>query len=241
MQVYIILIAATLIVLLRLAGKYIYLLPISKASKKIISRGFPVIEFLSWLFFAGLVIISFIKQQSYREAVMLIVFIVIILTVSWFFLRDFVAGIFIRTDSSLEINARIKVNDIEGYISKIGYLNIEIMTGNGEQHKIPYSIMQGSVIAYPGNEDNRYFKHSIVVECSKNKAYTTYLERWYVELLNSPLVLVSVNPVVSLVETTEASFFFKLEFYTISKVHAQKTEVYLRNRSNIISEADKQI
>lgn len=64
--------------------------------------------------------------------------IVIILLISWFVLRDFIAGTALRANQMLDTGVKIKISNIAGIITSIGFFTLEIQNSEGEKVRIPY-------------------------------------------------------------------------------------------------------
>ena len=98
-------------------------------------------EVVSWLVFVSWSIQVFSKNNALYSFGLSILLLIILTGVSWSILRDFVSGIIIKLESTYSINEWLKVRDVEGKITKLGYRSLEIETEKGETVNIPYSII----------------------------------------------------------------------------------------------------
>ncbi|MDD3875535.1 MAG: mechanosensitive ion channel [Bacteroidales bacterium] len=192
-------------------------------------RYFPILETATWIIFIYLGLRGIFEEHYFWEIILFIAILVVLFFISWFFLRDFLAGIFIKSENQLDINKSINLPVIKGKINKIGYRSIEIKTENGELTKIPYSKLANDIITFP-NEGKEYcVKHIIELTLKNDRPYTDYLQMLRMYVLNIPWTHISKDPVISLEGTSIDEYTFKVEFYALNKDQAQRAEIILRN------------
>jgi len=226
MIVQFILIAVALLIFFRLSGRFIYFIPVGKSYHKVFIRLFPLFELSVWLLFLFFGLRYILQGHFYRETVIAIVFVCIFLVLAYYFVSDFIAGIFVKTDSYLDLNKRIKVSDIEGVISKIGYRCIEVKTEHGEFVKIPFSKMSHAVVTYPGEMKDMFYKHSFSISVPV-KQDTDYIAGARNAVLNSSWLIASKEPVVQLVKLNDTECILNIICVALNREHAQKIEMEL--------------
>lgn len=123
-------------------------------------------EVVSWLVFVSWSIQVFSKNNALYSLGLSVLMLAILTGVSWSILRDFVSGIIIKLESTYSINEWLKVRDVEGKITKLGYRSLEIETEKGETVNIPYSIITKEMS----------IKSSRVLGTETIKSYTFELE-----------------------------------------------------------------
>ncbi len=220
--------AIVLFLLLRLTAWFIKVLPVPKVYHNMLIKSYPLVEFFVWVLFAYFVAGRLFKEAQYYEVLLLIITLVVISFVSWFFIRDFIAGIFIKSENLFEKGKKIKIEHIEGFINHVGYRTVEIKTDDGSLVKVPFSKLSSGVISFPGNENDILYKHSFSINQPKNKAYPEYIANIRFLLLNSPWVAVTKEPHIELTDTTPSNYTFKIEFHALSEAQALKCEVMLK-------------
>lgn len=204
----------------------------SKKHAKTLRKLFPIIEFSTWTVFIFYVIINLFNNELIYETAIIIILAVILLFFSWFFIKDIIAGVIIKSEYNIEYNKKVRIKDFEGYINKIGYLSIELKTDSGEFIKIPYSKIVSEVIVWPENKKNLFYKHNFIakVENSNNLHYSDYIAGIRTELLNSAWIISKKEPVINYINNQDNFYFYKIEIFALNEIHARKLE---KNYSNI--------
>ena len=98
-------------------------------------------EVLSWLVFIFWSVQVVSKGNTLYSVGLSVLLLAILTGVSWPILRDFVSGIIIKLEATYSIDEWLKVKDVEGKITKLGFRTLEIETEKGETVNIPYSII----------------------------------------------------------------------------------------------------
>lgn len=220
--------AILLFLFLRLAGWFIRIIPVSKFYHKTIMKVFPLFEMGVWLLFTYYATRNLFKEQYYVEVILFVIFLIIVFFVSWFFLRDFMAGVFLKSENLLESGIKIKVANYEGHINKVGYRSIEIRTDDNSLVKIPFSKITGHIITFPDSEAESFYKHAFELQLPKKKPYPDYIEYLRFLLLNSPWVMTSKDPEIEMVSSTDEAYTFKIEFFALNEEQAYKSEDMLK-------------
>lgn len=104
-------------------------------------RIIPVLELVLWgiwVFWAAdrLFQNAFLYQLFTGSALVLILIIF-----GWYFLRDYIAGILLKSETTLEPGQEVHSGDVKGVIRKVGLRSLELVTTGGETIKLPYSVM----------------------------------------------------------------------------------------------------
>jgi len=220
--------AVLLFFLMRFINWVVKILPQNYSYRKILIKVLPVIELTFWVVLIFFAARGLLKEAYHYEIVVFVLFIILIGFISWFFIRDFIAGIFIRSEYLINLNQKIKVFDTEGHIKKIGYRSLEIKSESGETVRIPYSKLSNTIITFPAIDTESFYKHSFKMEIRKDKPYTHYLEYLRFTLLNISWVIMSKEPEINLLDTTGDFYIFKIEFYALNEQHARRSELQLK-------------
>ncbi|MFA6769569.1 MAG: mechanosensitive ion channel domain-containing protein, partial [Bacteroidales bacterium] len=89
-------------------------------------------------------------------------FIVVIIMgiLAWYLLRDIVSGLILCSENGFEPGQVIKTPFIQGTIKKLGYRSIEIISSNGEQVKVPYTMLMNTTVIKP--QDNSKWVENVI-------------------------------------------------------------------------------
>ena len=105
--------------------------------RMIIHRLFPAVETVGWLFYAFWSTSIVFTDRFYHTLAILTLLAILAIWVSWFALKDWIAGVVLRIQDVYETDQYIQLGDIRGRIARMGYLSLEIEQENGDRAKIP--------------------------------------------------------------------------------------------------------
>jgi hypothetical protein len=112
----------------------------------IVNRYFPLVELAFWaLFVFWSSYILFSDSLFYTYLIFLLIALVVVLF-SWFFLRDYVAGIQLKSRYNFSAGQSFKTSQVSGVVKKNRLLYLEVKADNGSDFRIPYSKIDQSSI-----------------------------------------------------------------------------------------------
>lgn len=156
----ILVLALALFTFLRLTGAYLPIFLENKRLKTFFVRLFPAIELFVWLAFVIWSSSELFNKLVFYPLIMTVVVVIIMVTLAWYLLRDFISGFVLRVENAFEPGQVIKTPFTQGTIKKIGYRSVEIITSSGEYQKIPYTLLMNSSIIRP--QDNSKWVENVV-------------------------------------------------------------------------------
>jgi hypothetical protein len=104
-----------------------------------IKRYLPILEMLGWSVITLWVIDVLFAVSAFNLYLKIAVIILVFAFVSWFVLRDFIAGVQVKTRFNLVKGQKLYYNKINGEIKKLGFLALGLKADNGSDLIIPYS------------------------------------------------------------------------------------------------------
>ena len=111
-----------------------------------IRRYLPVLEMAGWSIFVIWLLNLLFISSKYNLYLNFLVFVLIFLFVGWYFLRDFIAGVQIKSRFNLTKGQRFHASQVDGEIKKLGILTITIKSGHGSDLVIPYAKLNQDTI-----------------------------------------------------------------------------------------------
>ncbi|MGD9487012.1 MAG: mechanosensitive ion channel domain-containing protein [Calditrichaceae bacterium] len=179
-------------------------------------RYYPILETVVWLLFVLWSIDQIFKDRLYYSVALILIILVTLVWISWFAVRDFIAGIIFKAQDVYEAGQWIKISEIEGRLKSIGYLSLEIEIESGEIIKFPYSKITGVIhsISDPEEHSNH---HRFEIELNRANSLKENVELLRRIILNSPWTLLTKAPQIQLLEENENHFVFEIFVYSISK------------------------
>jgi small-conductance mechanosensitive channel len=213
--VFILLIYLFLRVLAKIAS---YINPFKK-SYFIVKRILPIIDLATVA-----IVIFWITFRIFRDSEALpiitsVVAIILLGLLGWFWGRDFVAGIILKSENYFERNEKIQLNNKSGRIIKTTLRYLEFETDDGETIRVPYSKISSDYFSKL-SPDEKYESHLITLnvnEIADTKALRESLKK---NIYNSPWYLAAKEPVIEIISSAEAGYKINLNVYTINSSHA---------------------
>ncbi|PKP38993.1 MAG: hypothetical protein CVT98_03820 [Bacteroidetes bacterium HGW-Bacteroidetes-15] len=228
MTIYYLLFAIGIYWVLRFLVRLLNSIPAQRNIHKFMLRIFPLVEFIIWIAFSIWVLNSLFSESSYYGVLISAAAGSLVLIFGWYFLRDFVSGIILKTEIPFEINQRITIPHAEGILRKTGYRSIEIETDQGGLVKIPYSQLTSNAInlqnvdeSMQGNETKLRLKSTLPIQDVKDKIVKS--------ILLLPWSSINRDPQIKVIEQNDEYNTFLVNFYSISNRHASYICQHLKN------------
>lgn len=93
--------------------------------------------FLFWAIRQGL------GNESWARLLVGSLLFLVVLIFAWYFLRDFIAGLLLKTEGTLRLHERCRIGEQEGEIVRLGRRALRLQTAQGALVQIPYSQVAG--------------------------------------------------------------------------------------------------
>ena len=159
---------------------------------------------------------------------MLVVVLVVVLVIllSWFLVRDFIAGVLLKSQQIYKVGQIIKTAQYSGRITRMGNLHLSLQTEQGESARIPYSVLTSSVILKQKQDfaDTNFFSISVPQSLTKEE----WIRKLESDILSSPWVSTKANPVIKITDETIDSYVFSISVVTLNPEHALHLETLLK-------------
>lgn len=147
-------VAVALFLILRFVSTYFPVLTGKRKIRTVFLKIFPVVQMLTWMAFAFWAFEQlFLGMLAYPILTGSLIILMVGLF-GWYFLRDFISGIILKSENAFETGQQIQTDEVSGTIRKLGYRSVEIATSEGEHVKIPYSLLTSQKIIKPAETGN---------------------------------------------------------------------------------------
>lgn len=220
-----------------MAGILLFLLfrMLNRLSKALFKKNFyrssmmsllPVMELVTWVAYAfwGTYVVFY--GHLYYDLIIGIMAVLIIFGLAWFVFRDFLAGVLIKIEKSIDIGQYIKTPFAEGRIIKMGTLSLELTNEAGETVKIPYSrLNRESLVLPPDNEDN--LPHQFQIQLDGKQSPEKIRERVYAELIAMPWII-NPLPEVKIFKAQQSHWELLVRYHTHIQSQAVAVEKKIR-------------
>lgn len=228
MKLYFLFIALGLFVVLRFTSRMLSTMSAKQSVRRILLRVFPLFEFLVWLGFGLWGLNLMLSDYTFYSTLVVALVIILVVIVGWYFLRDFVAGVILKTEVPFEINQQIKTTTHRGTLQKAGYRSVELIDDKGAIIKIPYSQLSSS--SFTVVDINSQHGHEVLLKVKSNISFDNLNSSIRQALLLLPWVSVNREPCIKEMEHSDDYSIIAVSFHTIGNQSHSKVEHYLRSK-----------
>jgi hypothetical protein len=191
-----------------------------------IAVSLPILELIAWIAFIFWSTSYTLSQKSYYPVLVVVLVVVLVILLAWFLVRDFIAGVLLKSQRIYKTGQIIKTAQYSGRITRMGNLHLSLQTEQGESARIPYSVLSNSVIIKQKQDFADTNTCSITVPQSLSKE--EWINKLETDILSSPWVSTKANPVIKITEETMDSFVFTISVVTLNPEHALHLETLLK-------------
>ncbi len=223
------LIAIVIFFLFRVLNKSLSFFPVRKKLRKALLNYLPVVEMAVWfIYIIWAIQFLWIGNRLYALELSVILSL-FVLAVSWFSLRDFIAGAVFKASGKFSKNETVKIGDFSGKISGFESRNLILETEKGETVYIPYGKVLGNVIirSHPAE---KVMSHTFQMHLKNISDPIEVMNRIKVGILASPLSSLKKEPKIKLLDSGDGlAPVFEITVYAIETEHFVRLEKYVRS------------
>lgn len=227
----ILLLALALFLLLRSACLYLPLFLENKKMKSFAIRLFPALELIIWVGFAMWSFSKLFANSAYYNLIMAVLILLLLAILAWYLLRDVISGFILRSENAFEPGQVIKTDSTEGIIKKISYRSIEIISNNGQNMKIPYTLLINNSIIRP-QDNSKWVGNTITLEFSTTLDSTKVKNLLKKRVMEMPWIVsqesIKLDLKVNERDNTIVKYSANIYFYSITAESAIKIEENLK-------------
>jgi len=197
----------------------------STAFKHNITYLLTLTELLLWL----AMLIWLVKHYYYSGSTFGLISVGIVITLSiilsFFLLRDFFSGIYLKIQNKLSEGSIIEINELKGKIENLGNFSLNIIDKQGDTKSIPYHKIIGSIISKQSNNPNLY-KVNLKFVFPGSVQANYIIPKLKVEIINTPWVALSQPIIIENIEHVNDKYFIEVVIYTLQPHYGED----IRNR-----------
>lgn len=229
MRIYYLIIAIALFVLLRFTSRWLNSISASRSLHRLLLRGFPFLEFVIWLAFGLWMLNRLFTDWPYYSVMVAAIAVSLVIITSWYFLRDFISGIILKTETPFEKNQLVRTTTHQGVLTKVGYRSLELCNDKGEVVKIPYSQLTSSAINLSEKGTNLQ-GHETVLRIKSKVPLHEIAGEINSSLLLLPWIAVNQDPKINIIEQSDDNYIISVFYQTIHPESALQVNYFLKSR-----------
>ena len=235
--IWFILLGIGIFLLFRFLKKLInYWIPERKNRTLKYERLLPVLEGIIWFSWVIWGVQGVFNNKLVYSLIILGLLVVIIISLFWFAIRDFIAGVILKLEGAFNIGERIKVKEMEGRVKELGYFGMKLENFQGEIISMPYSAVSG-VTRVQSKSNDKVKNHSFQFELSRKYAPVESIEKIRESILNTPWASVTKPPHIQLINNSQEHYTFDIIVYSLHPRYFQKIETHLQKWGNRVEES----
>ena len=229
MSLYIAFAAALLLAALRFTGSFLRKIPANPSLHRFMIRSFPLLEFSIWLIFGLWALNHYPGNMESPNIILTAALLLMVITAGWYFFRDYIAGVILKTEMPLEINQTIRAAQVRGKLKKLGYRSAEIETENGQTVRVPYSQLTTGLIAVDSTGTGLK-PYEVEIRVDRGKPIQETQDDLIREILYMPWVSWNIQPSIRISAQSPDAITYRVRFYVLSERHAIYAEEHLKKR-----------
>jgi len=203
--------------------------PFRRSIKSKLNRIIPILEGLVWFGLILWAIRQLIQDQLWQSLAVVAVLLLVGILLTWFVLRDYLAGIVLKSDGSMKLNDWIKIKELEGRVTYMGNRTMIITADSGESVNIPYTAVSGEISARP-NPGEKLISHTFEIKILRQTDAESIITLIRRIILNAPWASVKKTPEIKLLNDLKDYYHFEISIYSIKMVYFQKIKDYLESK-----------
>ena len=219
---YLIVAGLSLYVLFRLIERFLMAVLRRESQLRYYRLFFPLAEGLVWIGYAFWAVSSLFRGFRQHDLVMGAMALVLILALAWFVLRDFIAGILIKSDTGLHAGQQIRTSFASGRVHRLGARALVLINQEGELVRIPWARFRDETIILPPRQDQRQ-PHRISLRLPPEASFEAIRRQASEQLMAMPWVT-GPAPELHIRKDADEHHYLHITFYTHDPAHVVKVE-----------------
>ncbi|MDL2240086.1 mechanosensitive ion channel [Bacteroidales bacterium OttesenSCG-928-K22] len=221
--------AILLFFVLRMAVKFLPLLPKKEKIRRLLKKHTQIIEIVVWIIFLIHVITKI--SNIYIQYTIIAALACIILCFLWYYLKDRIIGIIFKTNYNIDIDDYITLNEISGRIKGIKGKYIEVESKNGDIYFINYSDLNKGIFSKQADtEQSSIFSFTIKISTDNYNANKLAEIKKYI--LTFPSVSTKKAPNIKVAHTNNKHVELTISFISLDEERNDAVMEAVRGKFN---------
>ncbi len=168
------------------------------------------------------------RDRISASAGILMILLMAVGWISWFFIRDFTAGIMLRLAHAFEVGNRIKVQNFEGILQRIGHFSITLECENGQNTVIPFSTISNTTLTKidaGASLKSQTFRLDTAPQSSPQQTLETIRQL----ALTAPWTSIAYPPKVKFITENQQLITYEVTVFAVEEIYFPTIKNYLEN------------
>jgi small-conductance mechanosensitive channel len=202
----------------------------SRRARRILRRWVvPALELLAASSAAGWTLEELVQNRGSTAGLAFAAFFIALIWIGRNVFGDFVSGVFVRMEGTIEPGRRIAAAGVEGRVSMLGYRSVAVEADDGSTFRLPWRTLAGDVVRI-GEAGAAVRSHSFTLAVPRDRPIERVLEEIPAAALASPWASITRLPEVRLQEETEQGYLLRITAHVLDARFAPQIEAAIRER-----------
>ncbi len=188
---------------------------------KHIRRFFPIVELFAWGLFTIWASNTLFEDSKFHLYINTLIITLGFVLVFWFFVKDYISGVQIKSRFNLSQGQLFKSDQIRGVVKKLGTLVMEVKSENGSDFKIPYSKIDQKSIELNIKETSGG-ESTFTIEMDKSVDENDATQKLTELILNSPWSSYKSYPDIKVLDDKNNLKTYEISFVSNGKNSARQ-------------------
>jgi len=191
-------------------------------------RTVPPIEGLVWFVFVLIGLNRLTIASFWSSLAIIVICLITLIWVSWYALRDIIAGIIIKAEGAIVVNDRLQLKEVTGQIKNMGYRIMEMETDTGETVNVPFSRVSSAlqVKSNPG-EKMKSHRFELISKEGNQLPINELLQLVKTVAYNAPWSSLKKAPQVKMLDEKQGHKHFEIIIYALKVEYFSLIKNYL--------------
>jgi len=174
-------------------------------------RYLPVMELIGWSIFTIWLIDILFSSTTFDHYLKIGILVLVLALAGWFLLRDFIAGVQVKSRFNLVKGQKLFYHQINGEIKKLGLLAMSIKEDKGSDLIIPYAKIDQKEIRLNFREEGES-EASFTIELNNKLNEEETVEKLFMIINNSAWASYKSKPEVQVIGETKNTKQYEITF-----------------------------
>ena len=205
----------------------------SRRARGIVRRWMvPALELFAGASAAGWTLEELVGNRSGNTGLAFAALFLLLIWIGRSVFGDFVTGVFVRMEGTIEPGRRMAVGGVEGRVSRLGYRSVAVEADDGSTFRVPWRTIAAEAVRL-GEAGAAVRSHSFTLAVPRSRPIERVLEDIPAAALTSPWASTTIMPEVRLLSETEESYVLRVTAHALDARFAPQIEAAIREKLGI--------
>jgi len=200
----------------------------SRRARGIVRRWIvPALELAAGASAAGWTLGELVGNRSGTAGIAFAALFLLLIWIGRSVFSDFVTGVFVRMEGTIEPGRRLAVGDTEGKVAKLGFRSVAVESDDGSSFRVPWGTIAGESIRL-GEAGAAVRSHTFTIAIPRDRPIERVLQEIPAAALTSPWASTTQMPEVRLQSETNQSYVLRVTAHALDARFAPQIEAAIR-------------